>query len=203
MVENPIEKLPLKAFSNLKIEPEPAKPANVWKIFFTQPASNYMEFRKRLEDNNVSLENVIVKNTENEFTGTVKVKNICFEKSVVIRSTTNNWIDHEDTNCSFVDNNTSPAVTIIYDTFSFKISLPNDKDTLQFCVCFKSPQGEFWDNNEGKNYTISKSNEQNSQNNDFKNVRNMINNGISHSAPVRSNTWPSYAQWNTTGSPYW
>lgn len=198
MVENPLEKVPAVALANLKLD-EPAKPANIWKILFSQPASNYLDFRKRLEDENVSLENVIVKCNENELTGTVKVKNICFEKSVIIRATTNNWINHDDTDCSFVDNNTSAAVTIIYDTFSFKLKLPEDKDSLQFCVRFKSAQGEFWDNCDGKNYSVVKNNEQNPQT-DVKTVRNVITTGISPPGPVRANSWPSYGQWNSVNS---
>lgn len=217
MVETPLDKLvPIKAFANLHLTPaslpETAKPSvNLWKVLFNQPASNYLEFRKRLEDSNVSLENVIVKTNENDLTGTVKVKNICFEKSVIVRSTTNNWSSHRDINCSFVDNNTSSSVTIIYDTFSFKIPLCDNNDNIQFCVCFKSAQGEYWDNNDGKNYKLVRNDEQNAaaEDKNIKNVRDIINNGISQHVPVRSNTWPSYAQYSTTninsyqGSVYW
>lgn len=216
MVETPLDKLvPIKAFANLHLNSSPtsesAKPSvHLWRILFNQPASNYLEFRKRLEESNVSLENVIVRSNENDLTGTVKVKNICFEKSVIVRSTNDDWNSHQDTNCSFVDNNTSSSVTIIYDTFSFKIPLC-ENDNVQFCVCFKSAQGEYWDNNDGKNYKLVKNDEQNAADADknIKNVRDIINNGISHHAPVRSNTWPSYSQYNTTninsyqGSVYW
>lgn len=219
MVETPLDKLvPIKAFANLKLASTcteiAAKPSpiNVWKVLFNQPASNYLEFRKRLEETNVSLENVIVKSAENDLTGTVKVKNISFEKRVVIRSTTDNWASHRDIECSFVDNNTSSSVTIIYDTFSFKIHLNDDNDNIQFCVCFKSSEGEYWDNNEGKNYTLVRKDEQNAanENKTIQNVRDIINNGGNQYVPVRSNTWPSYsAQFNNTnissyqGAVYW
>ena len=222
MVETPLDKLvPIKAFANLQLTPAPvesAKPSvNLWKILFNQPASNYLEFRKRLEESNVSLENVIVKSNENDLTGTVKVKNISFEKRVIIRSTTDNWSSHQDVNCSFVDNNTSSSVTIIYDTFSFKLSLNDSNDNVQFCVCFQSPQGEYWDNNDGKNYKLVRRDEQNTNEDDtssknLRNVRDIINNGISQQQqhlPVRANSWPKYVPCNNTninsyqGSVYW
>lgn len=185
--------------------------SNNWKVTFSQPASNYLDFRKRLEEGNVSLENVILKSNENELTGTVKVKNICFEKSVYIRCTTSDWTDYTDTACVFVNNNTSSSVTIIYDTFSFKISLPEtDKSTLQFCVRFASTHGEFWDNNNAKNYTIVRNTEsvkEDELNMSF--VRNVIvSNDRAVRGPVRANTWPRYTHWSAENaefqaSSYW
>lgn len=104
-----------------EVAPEP------WECTFTQPASDYLEFRRRLDENFVSLENVIVKESEESIVGTVKVKNISFQKEVVIRSTPDGWTTQEDTFCTFV-NNANPSipgsVKVIYETFSFKVTLP-------------------------------------------------------------------------------
>ncbi|VEN49912.1 unnamed protein product [Callosobruchus maculatus] len=81
-----------------------------WQITFAQPASDYVEFRKRLDEGKVSLENVIIKESDDTLVGTVKVKNIAFEKEVFVRSSINNWQTHEDTYCSYVPNSsTTPA----------------------------------------------------------------------------------------------
>nr|CAI5864740.1 unnamed protein product [Callosobruchus analis] len=81
-----------------------------WQITFAQPASDYVEFRKRLDEGNVSLENVIIKESDDTLVGTVKVKNIAFEKEVFVRSSINNWQTHEDTYCSYVPNrSTTPG----------------------------------------------------------------------------------------------
>nr|CAH7727374.1 unnamed protein product [Callosobruchus chinensis] len=78
-----------------------------WQITFAQPASDYVEFRKRLDEGKVSLENVIIKESDDTLVGTVKVKNIAFEKEVFVRSSINNWQTHEDTYCSYVPNSST------------------------------------------------------------------------------------------------
>lgn len=37
---------------------------------------------------------------------------------------------------------------VLYDTFSFKLTLPPQSNKLEFCVCFRSEDKEFWDNND-------------------------------------------------------
>lgn len=57
-----------------EVSPEP------WEVKFPQPASDYVDFRKRLDTANVSLENVIVRESEECALGTVKVRNIAYDK---------------------------------------------------------------------------------------------------------------------------
>lgn len=47
--------------------------ADQWELAFAQPASDYLRMKSRLERDNVCLENVIIKESENRATGTVKV----------------------------------------------------------------------------------------------------------------------------------
>ena len=54
-----------------------------FKLNFTQPASDYLAFRDKIEKNTVALENVILR--DYNVLGTVKVKNICFDKNVFVR----------------------------------------------------------------------------------------------------------------------
>lgn len=76
-------------------------PQEQWTIDFSQPASDYLEFRRRLETNNVSLENVIIKESEATVVGTVKVKNLSFHKEVFIRSSWDGWKSQTDTFCTY------------------------------------------------------------------------------------------------------
>lgn len=101
-----------------------------WSISFKQPASDYLNFRwetlqllpsiaweppkiltflllisfgnrQKLDSKNVSLENVIIKEAESMVVGTVKVKNLGFQKEVFVRSTWDNWKTQQDTICTY------------------------------------------------------------------------------------------------------
>lgn len=37
---------------------------------------------------------------------------------------------------------------VLYDTFSFKHTLPPASNKIEFCVCFRADGTEFWDNND-------------------------------------------------------
>jgi hypothetical protein len=45
-----------------------------WQVNFSQPAADYLGFREKLETNCVGLENVIIKQKDNSFMGTIKVR---------------------------------------------------------------------------------------------------------------------------------
>ncbi|KAK7788704.1 hypothetical protein R5R35_012387 [Gryllus longicercus] len=147
--------------ASAEVAPEP------WEVTFPQPASDYLDFRHRLDTANVSLENVIVRESEEAVVGTVKVRNLCFQKEVLVRASSDGWATQEDAFCTYVNNNNnnnnSAAVTAaaagyaIYDTFSFRLTLPPRSRRIEFCVCFRCEDGaEFWDNNAGKNYVLVK-----------------------------------------------
>lgn len=117
----------------------------------------YLSFRQSIESNFVSLENVIVKDEESIVVGTVKVKNISFEKEVIVRVTWDEWKNQQDIFCTY-NKAYGPATCahVIFDTFSFKITLPPSSKRLEFCICYRADNQEYWDNNKGKNYTITK-----------------------------------------------
>nr|XP_039262700.1 protein phosphatase 1 regulatory subunit 3C-like [Styela clava] len=122
---------------------------------FKQPAADYIKFKQNLEINNVSLENVILKELTS-ISGTIKVKNISFEKKVFVRITFDKWLSFSDHEATYIKNFCDDE---IYDTFQFNIAVPKSFDpvmqNVQFCICFASEKGEFWDNNNGGNYVIS------------------------------------------------
>lgn len=131
-------------------------PQEQWMVDFRQPASAYLEFRQKVEEKNVSLENVIIKETEHLIVGTVKVKNVSYNKEVIIRSTCDNWKTHLDTYCTYtVVGSGLASAYMVYDTFSFKLTLPPKSRRIEFCVCYKCEAGEFWDNYDGRNYSLT------------------------------------------------
>lgn len=128
-----------------------------WKLEFKQPASEYLQFRAKLEENCVALENVVLKNEQSKLTGTIKVKNISFEKEVFVRLTDNNWQSYIDRPANYI----AGAHGDLFDTFSFDFAIPMDDDLhqkLAFCVCYKvgPPENrrEFWDSNGGTNFEL-------------------------------------------------
>lgn len=137
----------------------PPKPAvDLWETRFVQPASDYVEFRRRITEECVSLENVIIKQHECAVDGTVKVKNLDFGKEVFVRASSDGWLTSEDTYCAFLESGPlSQNGSSVYDTFAFRLQLPIHSRRLDFCVCFKCKGNEYWDNNKGTNYTIEKS----------------------------------------------
>lgn len=137
-----------------EVVPEP------WEVTFAQPASDYVDFRRKLDQEKVSLENVIVRESEECVLGTIKVRNLNFHKEVIVRSTPDEWKTNEDTFCRFVNNNPGLQANsghyVLYDTFSFKLTLPPKSKRIEFCVCFRCDDQEYWDNNAGKNYVLIK-----------------------------------------------
>ncbi|XP_060653111.1 protein phosphatase 1 regulatory subunit 3C [Drosophila nasuta] len=132
-------------------------PPDQWTVDFKQPASDYLTFRQKIERDFVSLENVIVKDEESIVVGTIKVRNIDFQKEVIVRVTWDDWKSQQDIFCTFARAyGPSTCAHVVFDTFSFKITLPPSSKRLEFCICYRSNDNEYWDNNDGKNYTISK-----------------------------------------------
>ena len=121
-------------------------------VTFPQPIA-LDNFTERLNFLSVSLENVLVSNCT--IMGTIKVKNIAYEKVVFVRHTLDDWKSFKDSKGSYVPDSCDG----IYDRFSFGISVPStikDGDKVEFAICYRTvaPSYEFWDNNNGKNYII-------------------------------------------------
>lgn len=133
-------------------------PTDEWQIRFQQPASDYLEFRRKITEDCVALENVIIKQKEGAVDGTVKVKNLDFNKEVLIRATTDGWRSHEDHYCAFLESGpTGLDGNSLYDTFAFRLQLPVHSRRLEFCVSFKCKGNEYWDSNGGANYILERS----------------------------------------------
>lgn len=127
-------------------------PVRSLALDFKQPSADYLDFRNRLIQNSVCLENCSLQ--ERSLTGTIKVRNIGFEKSVQLRATFDSWVSFTDIECTFMNNVYSCQDS---DTFAFVLELPtyiSPQNRVEFCICFKVQDQTFWDNNDGKNYVL-------------------------------------------------
>ncbi|XP_070772184.1 protein phosphatase 1 regulatory subunit 3C-B-like [Enoplosus armatus] len=127
-------------------------PVRSLALDFKQPSADYLDFRNRLIQNSVCLENCSLQ--ERSLTGTIKVRNMGFEKAVQVRITFDSWASFTDVECTFMNNVYSCQDT---DTFAFVLELPtyiSPQNQVEFCICFKVQDQAFWDNNDGKNYVL-------------------------------------------------
>lgn len=127
-------------------------PQDKLELDFAQPSSDYLRFRQSLETNLVSLERCVLK--EHAFAGTVKVKNVSFEKRVKLRVSFDAWTSHADVDCAYVRDAYPAACS---DTFSFEVPLPTELPPhrpVEFAVCYAVGGREHWDSNHGNNYSI-------------------------------------------------
>lgn len=168
-----------------------------FELRFGQPASDYLAFREKIEKNCVSLENVILR--DYNILGTIKVKNLCFDKMVFVRCTFDSWGTSQDIEAKYVQppgENSGHTV----DTFSFEFDIPTNFDMnkkIQFCICYSTPSGEFWDSNNGENYEISQSK--------YKPKPNSTNPPPTTTNLTHVSSWTEYACWNhvDTSTPYY
>lgn len=145
-----------------------------WRLTFAQPAAQYLAFRQRLDTGCVSLENVTVSTPKDDtcavrLYGTIKVKNISFEKHVKLRVTEDHWKSFKDYPATHnLELSTVNGTSGRFDTFIFNFSIRfpdpafsyNECQELQFAVCFQAganaSAGEYWDNNDGCNYVVQR-----------------------------------------------
>lgn len=174
---------------------------------FPQPSSDYLLFRQSLETQLVRLEHCVLK--ERVFAGTVKVKNVSFEKSVRLRVTFDAWASHGDVDCVYVKDAYPSSYS---DTFSFEVSLPSELQPqrhIQFAICYKVGGREYWDSNHGLNYAIVWSSVKRSRQEVCRHHSDSFDLGIHfdrYGSPTCSHgifpDWPSYAGYENIG-PYY
>ena len=126
-------------------------------LFFLPPL-NAALVQKALEKN-VQLESTFIHGMI--LNGSILVANLSFKKEIYLRFSFDNWSTFEENPADycgsvFMENVEQHAV----DRFTFEITFENSDYQLCigakicFCVRFVSDLGEFWDNNEGLNYSL-------------------------------------------------
>jgi len=161
---------------------------------FTQPAADYLTFRTTVEMQFVSLANVIVKNYR--VSGTVRVKNITFEKSVVVRYSLDGWMNFNDAVATHQADDDER-----FDTFAFVVDCPPNLPSgskLQFAVRYTAGGVDYWDSNRGENFEVLYLAE-----NSAKNYRPFQTPAVFSGHP--SSLWSEYSGWSDIDitSPYW
>lgn len=120
-------------------------------LCFPQPVAA-SDFKQRLDARFVCLENVVA--SQNSVWGTVKVKNIAYHKSVVVRYTLDAWGCFKDVEATYVPESNDGSS----DRFSFAITVPEyflvTGGVLEFCIRYETSGQEFWDSNGGENYKV-------------------------------------------------
>ncbi|XP_040898487.1 protein phosphatase 1 regulatory subunit 3C [Toxotes jaculatrix] len=130
-------------------------PGTQLKLGFPQPSADFHAFRVKLAESMVILENCSI--TEQALRGTVRVRNISFQKDVRVRITFDSWQSYRDVPCTYVQKRFGGPQT---DIFEFEIAIPKVLDAkrkIEFCLRYL-PGGHsepFWDNNSGQNYSIA------------------------------------------------
>ncbi|XP_068422765.1 protein phosphatase 1 regulatory subunit 3C-B-like [Clinocottus analis] len=122
---------------------------------FPPPSADFQAFRAKLAESMVILENSSV--TEQALQGTVRVRNISFQKEVQIRITFDSWQSYRDVPCTYLQKRFGGPQT---DIFEFDVAIPKVLDAkrkIEFCLSYL-PGGHsepFWDNNDKQNYSIA------------------------------------------------
>ncbi|XP_061119028.1 protein phosphatase 1 regulatory subunit 3B isoform X1 [Conger conger] len=120
---------------------------------FAQPSSDYLLFRRRLEQQKVCLEHCTLR--ERSLSGTVAVRNLSYEKTVKVRITFDTWKTHADVECGYVKDTYAGGSD--RDTFSFQLGLPEElrpHERVEFAVCYQAAGQAYWDSNQDQNYGI-------------------------------------------------
>ncbi|XP_042618238.1 protein phosphatase 1 regulatory subunit 3A-like isoform X3 [Cyprinus carpio] len=85
----------------------------------------------------------------------IRVLNISFHKSVYARSTMDGWINHFDYPAEYVQDSNDGET----DKFSVKLTFASpylfNGARIDFVVRYETPDGEFWANNSGRNYSVT------------------------------------------------
>lgn len=130
-------------------------PGTRLKLAFPQPSENFQAFRAKLADSMVILENCSV--TEVALQGTIRVRNISFQKDVNVRITFDSWQSYKNVPCTYLQKRFGGPQT---DIFEFYITIPKVLDAkrkIEFCISYSPGEQSktYWDNNSGQNYRIA------------------------------------------------
>lgn len=110
----------------------------------------------------------------NYVVGKVLVKNICYDKQVIVRYTWDQWNTTHDVQCVWFSSGDIVLPGMNMDMFKFVVDVPIDSAEatlattdpdkeggreVQFCIRYTTRDGnyreEHWDNNNGKNYIVA------------------------------------------------
>ncbi|XP_005993641.1 protein phosphatase 1 regulatory subunit 3D [Latimeria chalumnae] len=121
---------------------------------FSQQPIDSGDFWERLQRQKVCLERAL--RSETGFTGTIRVLNVAYEKRVVVRYTFTEWQSCHETAATWEQN--SAGTGSDSDQFKFSLQVPpfilEASSGLQFAIRYQVLMQEYWDNNDGNNYSM-------------------------------------------------
>ncbi|KAM4718193.1 protein phosphatase 1 regulatory subunit 3G [Anableps anableps] len=106
---------------------------------------------RRVQQLRVCLERLAV--TRFDVRGQVRVRRGCSAREVGVRYTFNDWVSYVDARAAPLEE--PPGSEAV--RFGFTVVTPPFADSgtaLHFAVFLRSDEGEFWDNNQGQNYSL-------------------------------------------------
>lgn len=151
-----IPTIPKSAFEDLEIlEQEPPlqlgpKSDKLLMPLFQQPGG-LPTFLDAVREKQVSLENAAVTDSINQtISGSVRVRNLDFHKSVHVRYSLDGWRSYADLQANYVENSCDG----FSDKFTFVLfgNSLHVGQRLEFACRFQCKGQQFWDNNYGANY---------------------------------------------------
>jgi len=216
-----IPRVPISAFTDLDLDPSEyqvsapmpvrkmamaAKPAPVPVTLsstslvpmFTQPSAS-SSFNSRISHQRICLESAFQEG-QNSITGTVRVVNLSFHKTVIVRWTINDWASVAESTASFVKGSSRDGT----DQFRFKLELAAGESLgvgsrIQFCLKYIC-EGEHWDSNGGANYVFQAFPSVTAHTSSAPQVISGRGWGSSRGAPSGSNLWGPSRQQSGGGS---
>ncbi|XP_065079796.1 glycogen-binding subunit 76A isoform X2 [Ochlerotatus camptorhynchus] len=156
-----VPKIPKQAYEDLDFCLEPPaiqeislgpKADRVLVPLFQQPGALPC-FLDRVREKQVNLENAAVTDPVNlTITGTVRVRNLDFHKSVYVRYSTDNWRSFSDLQACYVENSCDG----FSDKFTFTIHGNSVQigQRIEMAIRFHSRGQQFWDSNYSTNYVF-------------------------------------------------
>ncbi|EJU05740.1 hypothetical protein DACRYDRAFT_20130 [Dacryopinax primogenitus] len=102
----------------------------------------------------VRLESVTLSEDARALNGTIVVRNLSYQKWVIVRFTLDNWTTRSEISARYVD-----SISDGFDRFAFSIRLVDvlpriEAKTMQLAVRFSIEGREMWDNNGERNYRV-------------------------------------------------
>ncbi|XP_075601095.1 protein phosphatase 1 regulatory subunit 3G [Balearica regulorum gibbericeps] len=112
---------------------------------------------ERLRRQRVCLERLGRPPAPTDVRGTVQVLGCPGPKEVAVRYTFNEWLSFVDVPAAPMPPAPAAAGDPPAERYSFVLCVPpslREGSALHFAIRYRSPQGEYWDNNGGRNYTL-------------------------------------------------
>ncbi|KAJ1923992.1 hypothetical protein IWQ60_005507 [Tieghemiomyces parasiticus] len=104
----------------------------------------------------VRLENVALASDKSKLLGSVQVQNLAYQKTLVVRYTTDLWQTYTEVGAVYSE--TLPSAHPAVDRFTFALPLVTapaaTRRSLFFCLRYTVAGQEYWDNNAGHNYHV-------------------------------------------------